>query len=67
MDFSQLNKKSSKSFNDQKALIKKLSQGRVVNCTSCQQPITLTLNPESHNRAIARCQKGCTLIELDLA
>ncbi|ATD08052.1 hypothetical protein SIO17_13460 [Pseudoalteromonas piscicida] len=67
MDFSQLNKKSAKSFNDQKALIKKLSQGRVVNCPSCQQPIALSLSQSTSNRAVAQCKQGCTFIELDLA
>ncbi|GEK11487.1 hypothetical protein HUZ36_19915 [Pseudoalteromonas sp. McH1-7] len=66
MDFSQLNKQRAKSFNDQKALIKKLSQGRTVICPHCELPISLTLNQHAQRSAIARCQTGCTLIELDL-
>ncbi|WP_440054319.1 hypothetical protein ACSLBF_15870 [Pseudoalteromonas sp. T1lg65] len=67
MDFSAVNKQSAKSFNEQKALIKKLSRGQSVLCKTCQSEIRVSLDHDNPNRAIARCVKGCTHIELDLA
>ncbi|WKE66242.1 hypothetical protein PVT67_03055 [Gallaecimonas kandeliae] len=64
MDFSRLNKASAKSFNDQKALIKKLMQGRTVPCPHCGQPLQLHL-PGSGQPPGIRCKKGCTDIALE--
>ena len=66
MDFSALNKSSAKSFNDQKATIKKLMQGRAVACPICKQSIHLFLPHQSATPG-ARCDKGCTDIALDFA
>ncbi len=41
VDFSKLNKITAKSFNDQKAIIKKVMQGREVKCKVCQKILTL--------------------------
>jgi len=64
VDFSKLNKSSAKSFNEQKATIKKLMQGREIKCAQCQQAIVLYLPEQSANPG-ARCAKGCTDIALD--
>lgn len=64
LDFSALNKQTAKSFNEQKALIKKVMAGRVINCETCNQPLKL-LPPESHEKAGVACDKKCTFIELD--
>lgn len=66
MDFSQLNKASAKSFNEQKALLKKLSKGQTVLCQHCEQPIQLDLTAAKGTKGSAHCAKGCTHIELDL-
>ncbi|MDP4982642.1 hypothetical protein [Pseudoalteromonas tunicata] len=63
-DFSQLNKSSAKSFNEQKATIKKLMQGREMKCPHCLKAIVLYLPEQSANPG-ARCAKGCTDIALD--
>ncbi len=67
MDFDALNKKFANSFNEQKALIKKLSQGKQVRCPDCGQVIALSLIAGQEKRAAAKCPKGCTTIEFDLA
>ena len=67
--FKALGKQSAKSFNDQKALIKKVLAGRVMLCEHCKQPIEFcdkkTLK-EQVVPAVIRCKKGCTDIELDI-
>nr|WP_115719833.1 hypothetical protein [Gallaecimonas mangrovi] len=63
MDFSGLNKKTAKSFNDQKALIKKVMAGRSVPCPVCKGP--LTLHPPGSSKPGIRCAKGCTDIGLE--
>ena len=67
--FKALGKQSAKSFNDQKALIKKVLAGRTMMCEHCKQVITFydkkTLK-EQVKPAIIRCHKGCTDIELDI-
>ncbi|KGK00638.1 hypothetical protein [Thalassotalea sp. ND16A] len=65
VDFSKLNKLTAKSFNEQKALIKKVMQGRVIKCPTCQQNLKLVL-PEENKKAYVNCPKGCTDIELDM-
>ncbi|WOH39309.1 hypothetical protein RI844_08805 [Thalassotalea fonticola] len=72
VDFSKLNKLTAKSFNDQKAIIKKVMLGRQVKCKVCQQ--TLILIPPSNNKSENKnpnqsgifCPNGCTDIELDM-
>ncbi|MCF2911097.1 hypothetical protein L1285_22610 [Pseudoalteromonas sp. DL2-H2.2] len=66
MDFSHLNKASAKSFNEQKALLKKLSKGQTVLCKHCNQPVQLDLKVAEGTKGSAHCAKGCTHIELDL-
>ena len=73
VDFSKLNKLTAKSFNDQKAIIKKVMQGRAVKCKVCQK--LLTLVPPSSKQVIDKnllqsgiyCPNGCTDIELDMS
>ena len=68
----QLGKQSSKSYNDQKALIKKVLSGREMHCKSCKQLIIAFL-PENEpatgegSQSGIRCNKGCTDISLDFA
>ncbi len=64
MDFHKLNKLTAKSFNDQKAIIKKVMQGKKVLCRDCGQPLRLVL-PGGQEAPGIRCPKGCTDIELD--
>ena len=64
--FSQLKKTSAKSFNDQKALIKKVMAGRQMKCTTCGAIIQLVL-PEDQGIAGVFCGKGCTDIYLDFS
>lgn len=65
-NFKQLQKDSARSFNDQKALIKKVISGREIKCDVCRQLLTLN-TPESSERPGIRCKKGCTDIELDFS
>jgi len=62
--FSQLKKVSAKSFNDQKALIKKVLAGRDIACQHCGTPIRVVL-PEDKKTTGLYCAKGCTNIALD--
>ena len=67
--FKVLGKQSAKSFNDQKALIKKVLAGRIMICEHCKQVIEFydkKINKEQVDRAVIRCKKGCTDIELDI-
>ena len=77
--FDLLKKKSAKSFNDQKALIKKLMAGREINCPDCGKVLNLHLpqgskstkkgeknRQEGQNKKTGYCcAKGCTDVELD--
>jgi hypothetical protein len=66
---SALQKKSSRSFHQQKTLIKKLMAGQQVLCQCCQQPLQLHL-PKGSNEAESSticCPKGCTDILLDFS
>ncbi|MFY8352658.1 hypothetical protein AAEU29_19095 [Pseudoalteromonas sp. SSM20] len=65
IDFSQLNKKFAKNFNDQKALLKKLLQGKTVNCDSCNTPLTVTINEQEGEFKIG-CKSGCTELRLEI-
>tara|TARA_R110000787_G_scaffold52412_3_gene123433 strand:+ start:703 stop:915 length:213 start_codon:yes stop_codon:yes gene_type:complete len=62
--FSRLKNVSAKSFNDQKALIKKVLAGRAINCQHCGTLIHAIL-PEDNKVTGLYCEKGCTNIALD--
>jgi|GEM_PF-1141738 len=67
--FAELQKKSKKSFANQRQVMKKVIAGQEVLCPTCQQPLYL-LTPEqcttSNNKNSGiRCKKGCTDIQLD--
>lgn len=66
LDFSQLNKQAKRSFGDQQAIIKKVMQGKMVNCNECGQSLFL-VPPEKSDQPGIVCQKGCTHIHLDFA
>ncbi len=66
VDFTKLNKLTAKSFNDQKALIKKVMAGRLIKCRICQQPLKL-IHPSESDKPGIYCQQGCTQIELDMS
>ncbi|AZQ84952.1 hypothetical protein EKO29_13725 [Colwellia sp. Arc7-635] len=62
--FDRLKKVSAKSFNDQKALIKKVLAGRDMPCQQCGTSIRVVL-PEDKATTGLYCAKGCTNIALD--
>lgn len=62
MDFSALTKAASKTFNNQKSLIKNVLLGRTERCEQCGQPLIVQFNQQDIH---IRCQKGCTDILLD--
>jgi hypothetical protein len=64
VDFSKLNKIRQRSFNEQKALIKKVLNGRQVLCPHCQQPISFH-PPETSEKPGIACAKGCSYVALD--
>lgn len=66
VDFSKLNKLTAKSFNDQKATIKKVMAGRSIKCKTCSGVLKLVVPKEGNVPGIF-CDKGCTNIELDFA
>lgn len=66
VDFSKLNKLTAKSFNDQKALIKKVLLGRAIKCTTCSQTLVL-FPPKNKGEGKICCKNGCTDIELDMS
>lgn len=59
-----INKKSAKSFYQQKKLISALMAGKQVKCQQCAQPLSLV--PDEDNVVIS-CQRNCTHILLELA
>ncbi|MGJ8692169.1 MAG: hypothetical protein ACSHW0_06775 [Thalassotalea sp.] len=63
--FKRLSKQYAKSFNDQKAIIKKVLAGRIILCQQCQQVITF--NEKNKECVQVRCSKGCTDILLDIS
>jgi hypothetical protein len=65
MDFSQLNKKFAQNFNAQKAILKKLLQGKAVNCSSCNKPLSVKLN-EKEAEFLVSCKTGCTQLTLEI-
>jgi hypothetical protein len=62
--FERLKSVSAKSFNDQKALIKKVLAGRDITCQQCGTPIKVILPEDKKNTGLF-CAKGCTNIALD--
>ena len=64
LDFSKINRSSSKSFNEQKSLIKKIGKGQTVLCCVCQKPLKLTVASKSETAVY--CENGCTKINLEL-
>ncbi|TEW47684.1 hypothetical protein [Psychromonas algicola] len=64
IDFSQINKSTAKSFNQQRNVIKLLAKGKTVLCEACQEPLTLTVKNEDESGV--QCLKGCTQINLEL-
>ena len=64
MDFSAINKTTAKSFNEQRNLIKRIGKGETVLCSTCQQPLTLSVS--SKGEPGVSCQKGCTDISLEI-
>ncbi|MGL5391547.1 MAG: hypothetical protein ACRDA8_09290 [Shewanella sp.] len=66
--FSLLNQTTTSSFNEQKQLIKRVLQGKPVQCPTCGQALRVVL-PEQASAQQAPgiyCAKGCTDIELDM-
>ncbi len=64
--FEQLKKSSAKSYNDQKALIKKVMAGREIKCKTCGSILRLVV-PEDKTTPGIFCGKGCTDISLDFS
>jgi hypothetical protein len=67
IDFSDINKSTSKSFHEQRNTIKNVCLGKTVLCPSCQQALKL-LPPSSKDKEKktgVSCAKGCTFIELE--
>jgi len=64
IDFSQINKSTADSFNQQRNLIKRLAKGNTVLCEQCQKPLMLTVISEGESGV--QCTKGCTQINLEL-
>lgn len=64
LDFSAINKSAAKSFNEQRNLIKRIGQGETVLCTTCQQPLTLSV--ASNTEPGVKCKNGCVSINLEL-
>ncbi|KID59112.1 hypothetical protein N473_07850 [Pseudoalteromonas luteoviolacea CPMOR-1] len=67
IDINQFNKLRARSFNDQKALLKKLAKGQTVLCKTCGKAISLNVAVKEGEKASAQCPTGCTHIELDVA
>lgn len=64
IDFSQINKSTADSFNQQRNIIKRLAKGQTVLCEQCKQPLTLKVTNEGESGVW--CAKGCTQINLEL-
>ncbi|RTR38406.1 hypothetical protein EKG38_12855 [Shewanella canadensis] len=68
IDFSNINKTTAKSFNEQKNLIKRLFKGNTVLCETCKQPLKLIVPTENgaEKKYGVFCKKHCTDIELEI-
>jgi len=64
LDFSQINKTSANLFNEQRNIIKKIGKGETVLCSTCKNPLKLSVS--SLGKTGVSCQKGCTNIDLEL-
>lgn len=62
MDISAFNNKAAKSFNQQKALIKRILSGKSAQCPECNAQ--LQVSPQANGFKV-NCTKGCTDIELE--
>lgn len=63
-DFSQQNKLFAHSYNQQKALLKKVLSGKAVNCEKCRSQLTVTQSEASTLQVT--CSKGCTQLTLEI-
>ena len=64
LDFSALNKAATKSFNEQRNVIKKIGKGETVRCQTCGSALVLTVS-ETQTPGV-RCDTGCTNIMLEV-
>lgn len=64
LDFSAINKAAAKSFNEQRDLIKRIGKGETVPCSTCQQPLKLSVS--SKDEPGVSCAEGCTSLALEL-
>jgi len=60
-----LQRNSKKSYNDQKALIKKVLAGKNVLCVHCKQAINFQ-PADDVSQGVVSCKNGCTNIRLDM-
>lgn len=60
----QFNKLTSDSFHKQKNFIKKVLGGKVTQCPTCQQSLSILMR-DGDEMSHIQCQKKCTDIELD--
>lgn len=67
LNFKDLEKQSSRSYHQQKSIIKKLLAGQSVSCVTCQQKLTINLPNDNEVATGISCQQGCTDIALDFA
>lgn len=71
--FKKISSLSAKSFNDQKAMIKKVLAGREVYCNTCNGllkfnfPVESDAETEGSDRGGIHCDKGCTDLALDFS
>lgn len=63
--FKNFNKSASRSYNEQKSLIKKVLAGKPAVCEQCHQQLNVVLTDEEQP-AVIKCVKGCTDIELSI-
>lgn len=47
-------------------MLKKLSQGKTLNCEQCGGVLTLDLATSEPGKGVVKCKKGCTDIVLEL-
>ena len=68
MDFSNINKTTTQSYNEQKNMIKRVFKGQSVLCSNCNQTLLLKLPVPKQPASLSGiyCKKGCTDIELDM-
>ncbi|KPU83684.1 hypothetical protein JI57_00565 [Psychromonas sp. PRT-SC03] len=64
LDFSAINKSSTRSYHEQKNMIKNIGKGRTVLCPMCQQALTLWVSV--NDATGVTCSRGCTSISLEI-